>query len=402
MLTDRRDLLAASRLAARAASRRSGLPVLRGLRLAWDGETLSVSATDLSSSVRAELGGLGGGEPWARVLGARELTAVLRSADGRMVELLPAAGGLLIGGLGVVLAELGPAEDWPAEPTGRRTIAVLGTAELAEIAAVAVAAATDETRPLLCGVRLEPLGADETAAVATDSYRMFGSRLPVRLRLADGETGVLLPSRLISLASRLRLPEHATAELRTLTVAGRPALELAVSVGGVLYEFAAELADGEYPSWRQLLPTPDQLADRAELAGELAEIARALELAERSVPDAPAVLAVSPDGGELGARDAVGGRYYVRLGVRSRTEVAIATGWNPRYLRSAILHAADGSLWVHPDSLHPAYVGSEPTADGVPFGRWALVMPVRLPTPAADVLAELRPSSELAVATMRR
>lgn len=399
MLVDSKDLQAALRAASAVASRRSGLAATSGVRLAATDGELIVRATDLERSVRVSIGAAGVGEPWSRIVGARELRDALRRADGR-VEILPTADGIELGGLGLALRETCEPADWPADPAaGAQLVAELGDAWSRVVAAVAAASSDEDVRPILCGVWLEPDADREgaTYVVATDSYRMFGERVRLALRLRDGERGILIPRSLVALAERLRSRSAGSpAMFAAREGAEIRAVAITWSDRGVTYEVAARAIAGEFPAWRTFVVAPEveRYGEiRPERIAELADALAVAELAAREttatmISATPFGIAVGADGESLVWRD-VAGRWIAPRAPDAPDRAELAC--NASYVRSALDWVGAGArIWVRDgESLAPIRVGvGELGAE--PSGPWALVMPVRTPRPVAELIADIR------------
>ena len=122
------------------------------------------------------------------------------------------------------------------------------------------AASKDESRPVLTGILVE-LGGGTVTMAATDSYRMAVKTSP----LQSGPPEELRPI----------VPARALAELvRIAPLVGGEELEVAVEQNQVLFGMngvwlSARRIDGQFPTYRQLLPDAfehDVVLNRAELA----------------------------------------------------------------------------------------------------------------------------------------
>ena len=187
--TTRADLLAAvdaARRAAAPAAIAQHRPTLAGVRLENDRDTLTVTGTDLDLTIEAtvKVAADAGGTV---VIPARTLTTCVKALPAGPVNIFYEGVGRF-----EIIARGGPiyrlavidADDWPdlsldGDP---RPTAACEWAALAEaIKRVAIAASTDEARPILTGVCLAARHGGGVELTATDSYRLATAHT------ADGE-----------------------------------------------------------------------------------------------------------------------------------------------------------------------------------------------------------------------
>jgi DNA polymerase III subunit beta len=275
----RDTLFAALQTVGRAVSSRATLPSLGGIQLAATAEGLTLRATDMEvglvvsipeASVESEgtvlLPGRLLGDV-ARSLPSGDVALALRPEQ-RDVE-------LTAGGARFHLRTL-PAEDFPRLPELEGDGARLPAAPLAQtIDRVARAASRDEVRPILTGVLFQAEGTTLTM-VATDSYRLS-------VKHTDLDTA--LPE-----AIEANVPARALRELARI-VAQEGAEEVAMSLARNQAVFQAgavvlssRLIEGQFPSWRQLIPESFEHEVRLP-RDEILEVARRIgQLAQRNAP----------------------------------------------------------------------------------------------------------------------
>ena len=276
----RDNLFEALQLAGRAVSGRSTLPSLGGILLVAGEGSLTVRATDMELGLTLSLDQVKIEQDGTVLLPGRLLVDVVRSLpDGELTLELRAEQRdveLTAGGARFHLRML-PAEDFPRLPEADGEAAKLPAAPLAEtIERVARAASRDEVRPILTGVLVQAEGSRLTM-VATDSYRLS-------VKHAELEGG--------SLAEPLEanVPARALRELaRVIASEGAEEVEIAMPrnqaifrAGGVT--LSSRLIEGQFPSWRQLIPESfdhDVRLPREEL---LEVTRRVSQLAQRNAP----------------------------------------------------------------------------------------------------------------------
>ena len=242
-----REVLAdALSAAGRAATSRTGtLPVLSGLRLEVIGDQLSVTGTDLELSIRLTVT-VGGERDGAVVVPARLVADIVRSLPAGAVEVALGDDEVSIsaGRSQFLIRPLG-LDDYPVLGEPATEAVTLTSDSVAEaLRQVVRAASTDDARAVLTGV-LITAEEDGVRMVATDSYRLAVRDLPDSDMLASGQK-VLVPSR--ALNELQRVLGHA--EQLQVRLGARDAV---FEAGGT--RLTTRLIEGEYPNYRNLLPS---------------------------------------------------------------------------------------------------------------------------------------------------
>jgi DNA polymerase-3 subunit beta len=361
----RENLLSSLQIVGRAVSTRATLPSLGGIQLEASGSTLTLRATDMElglnmavQDVQVETEGtvllpgrlLG---DVVRSLPQGEVTLALRPEQ-RDVELTAGAARFHLRTL--------PAEDFPRLPELGDDTATLPAGPLAEtIDRVARAASRDEVRPILTGVLFQADGSRLTM-VATDSYRLSVKHTELENPIAS--------------AIEANVPARALRELARILGQGAPddvVLSLArnqavFQAGDVV--LSSRLIEGQFPSWRQLIPESFEHEVRLPRA-ELLEVARRIsQLAQRNAPlrfgYAEGELTVAAETPEVGdASEAIPAPY-------SGDPLEIA--FNPQFVIEGI-ESVDGDELVIKLSS-PLRPGLLEPIDSEDFSY--LVMPIRL------------------------
>jgi DNA polymerase III subunit beta len=361
----RDSLLSALQLVGRAVSTRVTLPALSGMQLSADSSGLTFCATDVELGLRMTVSEVAVEDEGTVLLPGRLLGDVVRSlptgevtlslrAEERDVE-------LTAGGARFHLRTL-PAEDFPRLPEFEGEGVQLPAVPLAEtIDRVARAASRDEVRPILTGVLFQADGTTLTM-VATDSYRLSVKHTELDQALAE--------------PIEANVPARALRELARIVAQEGPD-EVAISLtrnqavfraGSVV--LSSRLIEGQFPSWRQLIPESFEHEVRLPRE-ELLEVARRVsQLAQRNAPLRFAFgegeLTVAAETPEVGdASEALPAPY---------SDEPLEIAFNPQFLIEG-LESVDG------DEL--AIKLSSPLRPGLlqPVGREDfsyLVMPIRL------------------------
>lgn len=261
---ERDDLLESVLFATRAISNRATLPVLSGLRVeATDGGEVRVAATDLELTIETSFKA-GVDEPGKVIVPGRLFGEMARSLGAGQVSLMTGEGEVEIGsGRGQFRVKSLASDDYPALPGedgagGGEAISVkLTGAELATaLAQVVKSASPDESRQVLTGVLWE-IGSDKLTLAATDSYRLAVRDLPVAGG-PDETRKVILPARALSeLARVLQSGAGASlvAEVRENLISFRLAPGEQQGSGAGESVISSRFIEGEFPNYRQLLPS---------------------------------------------------------------------------------------------------------------------------------------------------
>jgi DNA polymerase III subunit beta len=351
--------------AGRAVSSRSTLPSLGGVLFNATSDSLVLRATDMEMGVSLTLSDVTVEREGTVLLPGRLLADVARSlpaGDVTVVQRTEQRDVELTAGDARFHFRTLPAEDFPRLPDVEGDSATLPAGPLAEtIDRVARAASRDEVRPILTGVLVQAEG-DSLTMVATDSYR-----------LAVKHTKLDTP---LTQALDANVPARALRELaRLIATAGAETVDISLSRNQVVFNLegvalSSRLIDGQFPSWRQLIPETFDHEVRLPRE-ELLEVSRRVaQLAQRNAPlrfgfdeGQLTVAAETPDIGD--AAEAMPAPY---------SGEALEIAFNPQFLIEGIETVEGDEIAVQlssplrPGLLRP--VGSDDYS--------YLVMPIRL------------------------
>jgi DNA polymerase-3 subunit beta len=295
------------------------------------------------------------------VLPARLLTDIVRSLPHGAVHVaVEGEEAQISSGRSAFSVRLLAAEDFPRLVEAPADEVELDAGALAEaLRQVVPAASHDDARPILTGVLLATEN-DGLRLVATDSYRLAVRDLPGVSVLREGQS-VLVPSKALSELARLL----GGAERVTLRLAERDATFV---VGDV--RLTTRLIEGEFPNYRQLIPSshPNRLqVGRAPLLDAL----RRVKLLAREAT--PVRIALRPEGIELTAVTQDVGQAHEDLDAKYEgAEMVIA--FNPDYLADGVEAVEGDEVTIETvDALKPAVVRSVENQDYL-----YLLMPVRV------------------------
>ncbi|MEU7905290.1 DNA polymerase III subunit beta [Actinoplanes sp. NPDC049118] len=277
------ELLAALTFVGRALPKRPNVPVLTGVVLAGDGQTVTIEAFDYEQARRVVLPGATCTRPGSVLVAASKLT--------EMVKALPKARPVTLAGECVkVRLSNGkttytiptmPIEDYPARPDMPPTVGMIGSSVLAgQVAQVAKFAGTDETLPMMTAVRVSSEGG-RLSLEATDRYRLavrdfdwanevdkFAALVPGKLLAEVAKAFGKTPGVVVTLGYDLDGGYNATFGLETDHV-----------------RVVTRTIDGaNYPPVRSLIPKHAVLEVDLDTAALVAAVKRVEVTAERSTP----------------------------------------------------------------------------------------------------------------------
>ncbi len=266
-------------LVGRAVSTRGTLPSLGGIMVIAADGALTLRATDMELGLTRIIGDAATELDGTVLLPGRLFSDVVRSLPPGPVslELRAEQRDVEIGGGGARfhLRTL-PAEDFPRLPELEvEAVKLPATPLAATIDLVARAASRDEIRPILTGVLVQAEDSRLTM-VATDSYR-----------LSVKHTELEAP---VSQSLEANIPARALRELaRIVSAEGAEEVEISLSRNQAVFRTAgvtlsSRLIEGQFPSWRQLIPESFEHDVRLPREELLETTRRISQLAQRNAP----------------------------------------------------------------------------------------------------------------------
>jgi DNA polymerase-3 subunit beta len=229
----------------RMVKQRASLPVLSNIMLMTDRGRLKLVATDLEAAC-SEWIGAKIDEEGAITVPARTLVDYVTTTTDDTLELVSEGADLNIKGARHHATIKGiSAEEFPIIPQVKSgSLIKIRAQELkTAIFSVVVAAALDETRPVLAGVLFRVVGSD-LLLVATDSYRL------AEKRIAIFEPGVALD---------VVIPARTLSEVARILPADDSMIEISNGENQVQFrfgetEFLTRQIDGAFPDYEQIIP----------------------------------------------------------------------------------------------------------------------------------------------------
>jgi DNA polymerase III subunit beta len=360
-LTCTRDaLVAALGTVTRATSSRGSVQVLAGVLLQAEGETLSLSATDMELSLRTSIPADVQAEgavvvpgkllaDLARLLPADAVTIEHRAEEGTA----QLASGSYSSRLNVFAAE-----DFPRLPALDVALHEVEAPSLVQtIERVSRSASRDESRPVLTGILVRFEGQTLVMA-ATDSYRL--SVKSTELAEPGPELEAIIPARALTEVTRLA----GSAEKVSLGVNDN---HVVFGVGEVW--LTTRRIDGQFPNYKQLIPETYEVELTLPRSEVLDVVRRAAVMAQRNTPlrlrFAEGELTVSAQSQDVGeTRESMPAPY---------TGEPLEIGFNADFLRDGL--EAVQSETVELKLINPLRPGLI-TSSGDTFSY--LIMPIRL------------------------
>ena len=325
---ERSALSAAVSMVAPIAAIRPHIVAAQGVLLVVEGDKLTLTATDLETTITTTISVTGLADGVA-VVPARRLAQTVRALPDGAVTL--AAEGqtvsLRCGSASFTLPTYA-ADEFPRLRTPTEGTAIDGPAFRAALEAVIPAASVDTQRTTICGVYLHANDEGRMVVVATDSYRLH------RVILADqweGD-GAFLPTAALAHLAKL---EPTDTILVTRLERG-----LAFTTGETV--LTTTLIAAEYPTYESLLVTPSSsfTVDRGGLISAVKRVGLAVET------DGPVRLVLSGDTLTLGGLADDGTVATDEVGEVEWDGPEITFGWRPRFALDALGIIADDRVEV--------------------------------------------------------
>ena len=284
----------------RAVATRSNLPVLQNVKIATEDSMLVLTATNLDIAITTRIGAQVE-EEGEITIPARLLTDFVNSLPDERIDIKTSVEPLSIG-LKCQRFEANingtDAEEFPPIPTVDEgaTIKVDPQVLRETIAYVAFAAATEDSSPVLTGIKVEVNGEDFTFAAA-DGFRLavYDGKLTEPL---PEPTEFIIPAKTMQEVGRLIGGGDSEVEF-TVTSAGTHAL---FNIGTV--EIVSQLMPGSFPNFRSLIPSEH----RNRVIVQQSDFMRAVRSASIFARDGSGIVRVQIMGDEEGSGISISSR----------------------------------------------------------------------------------------------
>lgn len=357
----RESLLSAMKAAEKVVERRNTLPILANVLLRAEGNTLSITATDLDCEVvldaHATVDKPGETTVVAQIL--KDFAGKL--SDGAEISLTVDKTSMRISsGRWRATMQTLPATDFPSMAAGEFS----HTGEWRELpdllGAVDFAISTEETRYYLNGVFVHVSDDGAAAAVATDGHRL-GRILATAPEGLSGMPGVIIPRKSVALIQAL----FSGAEELTFS-----ASDTKIAISSDSKRFLSKVIDGTFPDYQRVIPngnphcfkfdvdTLRYAADR--VVAIWSERGRAVKFNFQA--DSILLEAVNPDAGDTHDEAPCDG-----------ADEAVSIGFNGRYWIDAMQALGPGDAEIHLNDAGSPAVLTRPGSD-----RTLVLMPMRV------------------------
>ncbi len=331
-----RDALAESvAWVARSLPTRPSIPILAGLMIHAEGESLILSSFDYETSARVELPATVHDEGTALVSG-RLLADITRSLPHTGVTVATDASSMELScGSAHFTLQLLPTDDYPVLPAMPAETGTVASTDFAEaVSQVAVAAGRDELLPIFTGVRVEIAGAT-LSLLATDRYRMALKEITWNPARKDSTSNALVPAKVLSEAAKSMAGGETVSLALSQPGSGDGLIGMAGEAHGTRRRLTTRLLDGEFPKVRHLMEVNASLTVRCSTA-ELIDAAKRVALvAERNSP----LRMVMGEGSvtlEAASGDHAHASEQVDAVLEPHGDTLTAAGFNPQYLLDAL------------------------------------------------------------------
>jgi DNA polymerase III subunit beta len=243
----RENLLKSLARANRIISTKTQLPILQNVLIKTENGMLKILATNMETSIICLIG-VKEEKPGGACVSSRLLTELVTTIADETVVLEEKEGSLFVVGAKThaQIPTLPAGEFPPLESTKEKNSIVVGKDILkSAFSGLLFAAATDEGRPVLTGVKIQ-MGPGKLSLAATDGYRLSVKNLDFK---GEGGVDVVLPARALTEVLRVVLEEK-DAPSTTFGFAGEG--QVIFTIGDT--KIITRTIDGEYPNFEKIIP----------------------------------------------------------------------------------------------------------------------------------------------------
>ena len=365
---EQEELAEAVAWTARTLPSRPTQPILTGVKISGEGDSIRLSAFDLEVSSKADVPATVD-EPGTVVINGRLLAEIAKALPAHPVELNLEGGfvNLRCGRSSFGLPTMA-VEDYPELPELPPHAGQVAAADFAAaVSQVAVAASRDDTLPVLTGIRVE-LSSGTMRLAATDRYRLAVRDIPWQ-PVSGGDHHALVKARQLHELGR------SLGHAESVQIALGDGDDGRIGFGLGDRELVTRLLAGDFPKYQQLLPTESHTVATVDTSPLVEAVKRVkLVAAERTSP-----IRLQFSDGEVLLR---AGNYnnYDDAKAEESLECAmegdpIEIAFNPDYLLDGLTAAGTDRTTLSFTSANKPAVLSP--AGGDPTYQY-LLMPVRL------------------------
>jgi DNA polymerase III subunit beta len=327
ILCSRENLAYGVQVVQRAVSSKSTLPILSGILIKTENNRLNLTATDLELGIHCSIP-VQVIEEGSAVLPARLFSEIVRKLPDSPIELEMDPGSKTLtvhyNPSQFTLNGMDP-DEYPLIPEMDENINISLKAPIYKsmVKQIAFASASDENRPIFTGI-LFIVENDVIKMVATDTHRLA-------YRTSTTETENELPWQSI-------IPAKALVEVSRLLKDEDQTIQISMTENQVLFRFGeisliSRLIEGQFPNYKQVIPTSCKTKVRINTRALLEAVERASLLAKDGsnvikLKSQESVLIVTSTSSELG-------KVYEEVSIEIQGEEA-QIAFNSRYLIDAL------------------------------------------------------------------
>lgn len=247
----------------RALSNRNQLPILANVLIQVEKTGVTLSTTNLEVGLRTQVGGKVE-ETGEITIPARNLAEFTSTIGGNTITLTSDTGKLKVNGgkFQATFAGIDAAE-FPVLPKlSSQSLPGIPSSTVGQIATqVAYAAATDESRPVLTGIRFQSIE-NNLVVVATDGFRLSRKQIPLQSHFSALGSNLILPAKTWQEVARLAA-DSGEEEVKMELVAKNN--QVIFKVGNT--DLISRILEGNYPDTDKIIPNEfptEVIIDRQE------------------------------------------------------------------------------------------------------------------------------------------
>ena len=370
---DKNELLAGINAVQGVTAGRNSLPILSNLLIKAEGESITLSATDLEVSIESVVEG-DVIEAGAMTVGAKKLGDIVRALPDEEISLSDAGNDRLelTCGVGVYKMVGLPADEFPASKGLDENHFIMDSDFLVDVIDKTVfSASTEDARYMLNGLYFD-LRSDMTAIVGTDGRRLAVVSSDEMTIDTEDPIGVIVPLKAVKEVSKVFFNSKNDVKISLSKGVEDDEGYSQIVFSNDIITLASRLVEGEYPKYDAIIPTdhPMNLTfDRDVLLGALRRVSVMSNPRTFSIRlDVEATIAkVSSKTPELG--EAVES-FDVAEGMGN-----IAIAFDSRFMLEAVANINDDKvIMVLKDSLSAVVIKPANTDDK----HICLIMPMRI------------------------
>lgn len=348
LYASRENLLYGVNIVQRAVSTKNPLPILSGILITAEGDTLKFTATDLEMGIECTVP-VTVIEPGSVVVTAKYFSEVVRRLPDTRIELEVNQNNhstsIRYGESEISIHGMSP-EDFPILPQldREKSVTINGGLFRNMIKQVAFAASSDNSRPIFTGVLLE-IKEEQLIIVATDTHRLAFRSGKIASSHNLDNLSVIIPGKTISEISKIASEESQ--------------VQLTFTENQVLFEIdniclISRLINGQFPNYNQVIPQ----GHKSRIRIKSKDFLEAMERASLMTKEGSSVvkIAIEELSMNITSNSPDIGRIYEQLPIYLEGEQTTIS-FNSRYLLDVLKVADDDEVYLElTGSLSPGIV----------------------------------------------